>query len=80
MVLTPAMPTSPSKVRAFLGNLPLFSQVPEPVIDRIAAGTTELHAGRGEILFTRGDPCRGFYLLIYGQVKLSFVAAKSRSP
>ena len=67
------MPAAPIKIQSFLVNLPFFSQVPPAVIDRIAADTTELHVPRGEILFTRGDPCRGFYLVIYGQVKLSFV-------
>ena len=67
------MPTTPIKLQAFLSNLPMFKELPAPVIDRIAAGTTEMHVPRGEILFTRGDPCRGFYLVIYGQVKLSFV-------
>jgi CRP-like cAMP-binding protein len=67
------MPSTPIKVQAFLTNLPFFKDVPAAVIDRIATGTTELHVPRGEILFTRGDPCRGFYLVIYGQVKLSFV-------
>jgi len=67
------MRATPIKVQSFLVNLPFFAGVPPHVIDRIAAGTTELHVPRGEILFTRGDPCRGFYLVIYGQVKLSFV-------
>ena len=67
------MPTAPIKIQAFLSNLPMFKELPGPVIDRIAAGTSEMHVPRGEILFTRGDPCRGFYLVIYGQVKLSFV-------
>jgi CRP-like cAMP-binding protein len=67
------MPTAPIKIQAFLANLPLFKELPAPLLDRIAAGTIELHVPRGEILFTRGDPCRGFYLVIYGQVKLSFV-------
>ena len=63
----------PIKIQSFLVNLPFFAGVPEAVIDRIAAETTEMHVPRGEILFTRGDPCRGFFLVIYGQVKLSLV-------
>jgi CRP-like cAMP-binding protein len=61
------------KTQAFLANLPLFKELPPADVDRIAAGTTELHAPRGEILFNKGDPCTGFHLVIYGQVKLSFV-------
>ncbi len=29
---------------------------------------------RGEMLFNKGDPCVGFHLVIYGQVKLAFVS------
>ena len=61
------------KIQAFLANLPLFKELAPAEIDRIAAGTTELHVPRGEILFNKGDACTGFHLVIYGQVKLSFV-------
>ena len=61
------------KIQAFLANLPRFKEFAPAEIDRIAAGTTELHGPRGEILFNKGDPCVGFHVVIYGQVKLSFV-------
>jgi len=67
------MPPQKIKTSAFLANLPLFKELAAAEIDRIAAGTTELHVPRGEILFNKGDPCSGFHLVIYGQVKLSFV-------
>ncbi|HSN41269.1 MAG TPA: Crp/Fnr family transcriptional regulator [Burkholderiales bacterium] len=43
-------------------------------IDRIAAGTSELHVARGDVLFRRGDPCEGFHVVIYGQIKLAFAS------
>ncbi len=61
------------RIQAFLANLPLFKEFAPAEIDRIAAGTTELHVPRGEILFNKGDACVGFHLVVYGQVKLSFV-------
>ena len=67
------MPPTKIKTSAFLANLPLFKELAAGKLDRITAGTTELHVPRGEILFNRGDPCTGFHLVIYGQVKLSFV-------
>jgi CRP/FNR family transcriptional regulator, dissimilatory nitrate respiration regulator len=67
------MPPPKIKTQAFLANLPLFKELAPADVDRIAAGTTELHVPRGEILFNKGDPCTGFHLVIYGQVKLSFV-------
>lgn len=69
----PRMPAAPIKIQAFLSRLPIFAALPPAFIDRIAEGTTERHVPRGEVLFSRGDPCRGFYLVIYGQVKLSIV-------
>lgn len=67
------MPPPKIKTSAFLANLPLFKEFSPGEIDRIATGTTELHIARGELLFNKGDPCVGFHLVIYGQVKLSFV-------
>jgi CRP-like cAMP-binding protein len=60
--------------QAFLSRLPLFEELAPEELDRIAAGTTELHVPRGEIIFNRGDPCVGFHLVVYGQVKLAFVS------
>ncbi|MBI3937982.1 MAG: Crp/Fnr family transcriptional regulator [Betaproteobacteria bacterium] len=44
-------------------------------LDRVATGTREAHVARGEILFRKGDPCEGFHLVIYGQIKLAFTSA-----
>ncbi len=67
------MPPPKIKTSAFVANLPLFKELSPAEIGRIVAGTTELHVPRGEILFNKGAPCNGFHLVIYGQVKLSFV-------
>jgi len=67
------MPPPKIKTSAFLANLPLFKELAPAEIDRIAAGTSEIHVPRGEILFNKGDPCTGFHLVIYGQIKLAFV-------
>lgn len=67
------MPPPKIKTSAFLANLPLFKELGEAEIERIAAGTTEVHVPRGEIVFAKGDPCKGFHVVVYGQVKLAFV-------
>ena len=59
--------------QAFLSRLPLFSDLAPAELDRIAAGTTEVHVPRGEVIVNRGDPCVGFHLVVYGQVKLAIV-------
>jgi CRP-like cAMP-binding protein len=64
------------KTQAFLANLPLFRELAQGEIDSLATGTTEIHVPRGEIVFQKGDPCVGFHVVVYGQVKLSFVTAQ----
>ena len=68
------MPATPIKLQAFLSNLPLFKEMDAPELDRIATGTREVHAMRGEVLFRKGDPCDGFHLVVYGQIKLAFTS------
>ncbi len=58
-------------VEQFLVNLPLFSDLTAEEIQRIAAGTRRIYASKGEMLFTRGERCEGFHVVLYGQVKLS---------
>ena len=64
------------QTQAFLATLPLFKELAPAEIDRIAAGTAVLNVPRGEMIFNRGDPCEGFYLVVYGQVKLAFLSAE----
>jgi CRP/FNR family transcriptional regulator, dissimilatory nitrate respiration regulator len=69
------LPSTPIKIQTFIANLPLFKELAREEIDRIAAGTREQHAARGEVLFHKGDPCEGFHMVIYGHVKLAFMSA-----
>jgi CRP-like cAMP-binding protein len=69
------LPSTPIKVQTFLANLPLFRELAAEEINRIAAGTREQHAARGDVLFHKGDPCEGFHMVVYGHVKLAFTSA-----
>jgi CRP-like cAMP-binding protein len=62
------------KPQDFLARLPLFNDMASAELDRIAEKTTEVRVARGDIIFRRGDPCVGFHIVIYGQVKLAFVS------
>ncbi|MFO1396210.1 MAG: Crp/Fnr family transcriptional regulator [Burkholderiales bacterium] len=68
------MPRPPIRTASFLANLPLFKALTPEELAPIAAGTTEVFAQKGEVVFQRGDPCVGFHLVVYGQVKLAFVS------
>ncbi len=60
------------RVQEFLGRLPLFSMMSETELERIAAHTLPAYAAKGEAVFHAGDPCTGFHIVVYGQVKLGF--------
>lgn len=63
---------SSTKIQAMLINLPLFKQMSPEEIERIAQSTREIHISRGEVVFQRGDPSHGFYMVVHGQLKLAF--------
>jgi len=66
------VPQAPIKVQEFLRNLPLFRELTAEEVDRIAAGTHQVRAPAGTIIFRRGEFCTGFHVVVYGQVKLAF--------
>ncbi len=59
---------------AFLAKLPMFSELDAGEITRIATGAHTLHVPKGEAIAHRGDPCNGFHVVVYGQVKLGFTS------
>jgi CRP-like cAMP-binding protein len=67
---------APIKVQSFLANVPLFKELASDELDRIASNTHEVRAARAEVLFRRGDPALGFYIIIFGQVKLAFTSPR----
>jgi CRP-like cAMP-binding protein len=69
------VPAAPIRVQEFLRNVPLFRELTDEELDLIAAGAAQVRAQAGTILFQRGDPCAGFHVVVYGQVKLAFGAA-----
>ena len=64
----------PINIEALLSHIPLFEGLGGPELSRIARASREIHVGKGDILFHKGDPCNGFHLLVYGQVKLAFTS------
>ncbi|MDR0777019.1 MAG: Crp/Fnr family transcriptional regulator [Azonexus sp.] len=66
----------PINIEALLTHVPLFNGLATEEIGRIAKATREIYAGKGDILFHKGDPCNGFHLLVYGQIKLAFTSAQ----
>jgi CRP-like cAMP-binding protein len=62
------------RIQAFLANTPLLAELGAAELDRIAAATRQLRVAKGDVLFNRGDASEGFYIVVFGQVKLAFVS------
>jgi CRP-like cAMP-binding protein len=50
----------------------MFSEMSPGELDRVAAFTMPSHVAKGAAVFHAGDPCTGFHIVVYGQVKLGF--------
>ena len=55
---------------AFLASVPLFKALDASTLARLAAATGRRTLKRGEMLFRRGDPASGMYVVVYGEIKL----------
>jgi len=68
------MSTEKDKIQNLLARVPLFDRLDGQELAKVAAGTVEQHIRRGEAIFHRGEPCNGFHIMVYGQVKLVAVS------
>jgi CRP-like cAMP-binding protein len=64
----------PLNVPALLARVPLLQGLVPDEIARIAKEAREVKLARGEVLFNRGDASDGFYIVVYGQIKLAFTS------
>jgi len=68
------MSTEKDKIQNLLARVPLFDRLDPHELAKVAVGTAEEHVRRGEAIFHRGEPCNGFHIVVYGQVKLVAVS------
>ncbi|MDE2344236.1 MAG: Crp/Fnr family transcriptional regulator [Betaproteobacteria bacterium] len=52
----------------------MFREMSPDEIDRVARASREVRAPKSTILFQKGDPSNGFYLVVQGQLKLTFLS------
>jgi CRP-like cAMP-binding protein len=57
-----------------LANVALFRELSDEQRAALAAGARLERLPRGQTLFRRGDPAVAMYVVVYGQMKLSFVS------
>lgn len=63
-------------VAAILRRLPLFIEIGPEQIQQIVDTTREKRLQKGEMLFHKGDQPKGFYVVVFGQIKLAFSSAQ----
>lgn len=68
------MSSDRDKTQQLLARVAIFDQLDDTELAKIASGTTELRPQRGQVIFNRGEPCNGFHIVVYGQIKLVAVS------
>lgn len=73
MTQTLKMPAESSASNARVENLrtiPLFTEMPEPVLRRIAEGIVEVHIAKGKQVFVKGDVGNAMYFVLSGHLRV----------
>lgn len=58
----------------YLATLPLFSNMREEELKRLADGCQLRRVERGKVIFRAGDPCNEFHVNVLGQIKLFVIS------
>ena len=59
---------------AFIGNVPLFKGLPQEHIDQLGSIAIFKPFKKGETIFAEGEDASGFYVVVFGRVKVSKLA------
>lgn len=65
-----------SDLTGILAKVALFQELTPEQIQHLVAAVREKPLNKGEMLFQKGDPAKGFFLVVSGQVKLAFSSAQ----
>ena len=58
----------------YLATLPVFSNMRDEELQRLATGCQLRRVERGKVIFRTGDPCHEFHVNVLGQVKLFVIS------
>ncbi|MDA8256428.1 MAG: Crp/Fnr family transcriptional regulator [Betaproteobacteria bacterium] len=59
-----------------LSRLPLFQELSPEQIAALEPACRERRLAKGEMLFQKGDPAKGFFVVVFGQIKLAFPSSQ----
>jgi CRP/FNR family transcriptional regulator len=66
------------KNQKILAETPLFSGLEAAELGQLAHIAVNRHYGKGEIIFSEGDPADGFYVVVDGRVKIFKVSSDGK--
>ena len=72
------MTTGDTDVVALLRAMPIFAELEEGVLARLAQRCVPRTVGEGHVLFTTGEPCRGLYVIAEGRVRIYRTSPEGR--
>ncbi len=59
-----------------LSRLPLFQELTPEQLAKLEPACRERRLSKGAMLFQKGDPAKGFFVVVFGQIKLAFPSAQ----
>lgn len=77
---SPDAPTPPDATQAqrILSHLPLFQSATPAQLATLASHVTQHRLDKGALLFQRGDAATGFFIVVYGQIKLFMLSPQGQ--
>lgn len=69
---------APEKNEAVLRKTQLFARLTESEMRMLCARVSRTHFGRGETLFSEGDPCHGLFVVGTGRIRIFKLSASGR--
>ena len=69
---------SGTDVVALLRAMPIFAELDEELLTRLAQRCVPRTVGEGHVLFTTGEPCRGLYVIAEGRVRIYRTSPEGR--
>lgn len=63
-------------IMGLVENLPLFQGLDAALIEEIASAVRVVRVSKREVVYRKGDPCDGFYIVSYGRIRLSLFSTR----
>ena len=70
----PVRPSGGFNLPRYLAMQPLFQEMDQAELERLAHGCTLRRLTRGDMVFRLGEPCEAFHVTVTGQVKLFVIS------